>query len=239
VRWAALACVASSLALALGPAADLAAADQQIDAGPGTQYLTTSVTMAQGERLTFRNLDMTGHDVTARRLGADRRPLFGTPVLATGSTAFVGGSQYLTTGRYDFYCSVHPFMHGTLAVTAAGRPAKRPPGDSRAPGVAVEIVSGKIHDVARSGKLTISFHTDEGATVRLSGGERVGKRAFALLAASRQVAANRPVRLTLKLSSDGRKALAGARKAWFRVAAVTRDAAGNQGSGGARRTLGD
>jgi plastocyanin len=230
----ALAAAAVTLAL---PTAD-AAADQRIEAGPGTQYLTTSVTMAQGERLTFMNLDVTGHDVTARRLGADRRPLFSTPVQATGSTAFVDGSQYLTTGRYDFYCSVHPFMHGTLSVSAAGKPARRPAGDSRAPGIAVEIVSSKVRDVAKSGKLAVSFHTDEGATVKLSGSERVGKRTFTLAGTSRKVAANRPVRLSLKLSDKGRKALSGAHSATFRVAAVTRDAAGNQGSGAARRTLG-
>jgi hypothetical protein len=193
--------------------------------------------MAQGERLTFMNLDLTGHDVTAKRLGPGARPLFGTPVLATGSSAFVDGSQYLTFGSYAFYCSVHPFMHGTLTVTTAGKPAKRPGGDSRAPGIAVEIVSGSIGDVSKSGKLQVSFHTDEAASVKLSGSERVGKQSFTLSGSSRQVGANRPVRVALTLTSKGRKALSGARKATFSVTAMTRDAAGNQGSGGARRTL--
>jgi plastocyanin len=234
-RAGALCALAAAWAALALPTAD-AAADQRIEAGPGTQYLTTFVTMAQGERLTFLNLDVTGHDVTARKLRKGRA-LFGTPVLGTGSSAFVDGSQYLTSGQYAFYCSVHPFMQGTLTVTSAGKPAKRPGGDSRAPGIAIEIVSGKLADVQKSGKLQVSYHTDEAGSVRLSGTERVGKKSFALPKDSRQVAANRPVRLSLTLSSDARKALSGASKATFSISGVTRDAAGNQGSGAATRTL--
>ena len=60
LRVAAAACSAA-VAAVLGGASALA--DQQIAAGPGSRYLTTSVTMAQGERLTFANRDV------ARRLG--------------------------------------------------------------------------------------------------------------------------------------------------------------------------
>jgi plastocyanin len=227
---------AATLALAL--AAPAALADQQITAGPGTQYLTTSVTMNQGERLTFTNLDTTGHDVTAKALGPDGKPLFNTPVIGTGASAFVEGSQYLTTGDYEFICSIHPFMKGTLTVTAAGKPAPRPGGsDKRAPGIALEILSSRLKSVAKSGKLRISFNTDEPATVVLTGAARAGKRSFKLARASRQAPANRPVRVTLKLSNKARKALGKASKARFSVSATTRDAAGNQGSGGVTRTL--
>jgi plastocyanin len=228
--------VAALAALAL--AAPAASADQQIAAGPGTQYLTTSVTMDQGERLTFRNLDTTGHDVTARPLGVDGRPLFGTPVIGTGASAFVDGSQYLKTGSYDFYCSIHPFMTGTLHVTAAGKPAPRPNrSDTRAPGVAVEIVSSKLGKVAKSGKLQVSFHTDEAATVDLSGNARAGGKTYKLSKATRTVRANRPVRLALSLGTKAQEALKRASKATFKVFAKTRDKAGNRGSGSARRTL--
>jgi plastocyanin len=214
-----------------------AAADQEIAAGPGTQYLTTSVTMNQGERLTFRNLDTTGHDVTARKRGSDGRPLFSTPVIGTGSSALVEGSQYLTAGNYDFICSIHPFMEGELTVTSAGTPARRPGGDSRAPGIAIEIVSSSLGSVAKSGKLRVSFHTDERANVKLRGTARVGKKRFALTGASFRVPANRPVRASLGLSKKARAALRKAGKASFKVFAGTRDDAGNQGSGAARRTL--
>jgi len=224
-------------AAALGLLAPAATADQEIAAGPGTVYLTTSVTMAQGERLTFRNLDTTGHDVTSNGRRPGGRTLFQTPVIGTGSSALVEGSQYLTTGSYDFHCSVHPFMTGTLTVTSAGKPAKRPGGDSRAPGIAVEIVSSSLGPVEKSGKLRVSFHTDERATVALTGTERVGNSSFALAKGSFRVPANRPVTVSLALSKKGRKALGGTRKARFAVRAGTRDDAGNQGSGGASRTL--
>ncbi|MFL5779772.1 MAG: plastocyanin/azurin family copper-binding protein [Thermoleophilaceae bacterium] len=223
---------------ALALAAPAASADQQIAAGPGTQYLTTSVTMDQGERLTFRNLDTTGHDVTARLPGVDGKPLFKTPVIGTGSTAFVDGSQYLTTGSYDFYCSIHPFMTGTLHVTAAGKPAPRPARvDTRAPGVAVEIVSSKLGTVASSGKLRISFHTDERARVGISGSARAGGKTYKIAKLTRKVQANRPVQLGLTLTTKLQEALRRASKARFTVAVSTRDAAGNRGAGSARRTL--
>ena len=224
--------------VALALAAPAARADEQIEAGPGTRYLTTSPSIDQGERLTFTNLDTTGHDVTARKLGADGRPLFQTPVIGTGSSSFVVGSQYLTTGRYDFYCSVHPFMQGTLTVTSAGRPAPRPARqDTRAPGVAIEIVSSRLGKVKRSGKLRVSFHTDERATVRLRGSVRAGGRTYALSRTARSVRANRPATVELQLSDAARSALGRVSKALFKVYAATRDAAGNRGTGAARRTL--
>jgi plastocyanin len=230
----ALAVAAAALALA----APAAGADEQIEAGPGTQYLTTAPAIDQGERLTFRNLDVTGHDVTSRLIGLDGKPLFGTPVIGTGSSALVVGSQYLTTGSYDFYCSVHPFMRGTLTVTAAGKPVARPPRpDTRAPGVAVEIVSADLAEVAKSGRLRVSFHTDEAATVVASGSARAAGKTFKLAKVTRKAHANRPVRVALGLSGKGQEAMKRASKASFRVSVRTRDAAGNRGSGSARRTL--
>jgi plastocyanin len=230
----ALAAAVAALALA----APAASADEQIVAGPPTQYVTTSVTMDQGEHLTFRNADTTGHDVRARKAAPDGKPLFKTPVIGTGASAFVDGSQYLTTGDYDFYCSIHPFMTGTLHVTGAGKPAPRPGrSDTRAPGIAVEIVSSKLGKVAKSGKLQVSFHTDEAATVNLSGSFRAGGKTYKLSKATRTVRRNRPVQVALGMGSNAQQALKRASKATFKVFAKTRDKAGNRGSGSARRTL--
>src|SRR5918992_1543065 len=73
-------------------------ADERIQAGPSIRYTTPSVTVDQGERLTFQNLDVVGHDVTATQRGPDGRALFRTPVIGGGQEAFVEGSQFLTTG---------------------------------------------------------------------------------------------------------------------------------------------
>ncbi|HKP92161.1 MAG TPA: plastocyanin/azurin family copper-binding protein [Thermoleophilaceae bacterium] len=230
----ALAAAAATLALA----APAASADEQIAAGPGSQYLTTSVTIDQGERLTFQNVDTTGHDVTARLPGLDGKPLFGTPVIGTGGSAFVDGSQYLTTGDYDFLCSIHPFMTGTLHVTTGGKPVPRPARpDTRAPGVAVQIVSAKLGKVASSGKLQISFNTNEAATVGVSGSVKAGGKTFAIAKVTRQVQANRAIKLALALSTKAKDALKRASKATFKVSIATRDKAGNRGAGSAKRTL--
>jgi hypothetical protein len=159
-------------------------------------------------------------------------------VIGTGSSAFVDGSQYLTTGSYQYYCSVHPFMQGTLTVTSAGKPATPPPGSDRhAPAIAVEIVSGKLGGVQSSGKLKVSFHTDEAASVDLHGSVQVGQHTYVLGKASRTEQGNRPTSVSLTLSSKARQAVQKASKAVFKVGARTRDAAGNRGSGAAKRTL--
>ena len=230
----ALAAAGAVLALA----APAASADEEIAAGPPAQYITTSVTIDQGERLMFRNLDTTGHDVTAKLPGVDGKPLFGTPIIPTGASAFVDGSQYLTTGSYDFYCSIHPFMTGTLHVTSAGAPAPRPARpDTRAPGVAVQILSKKLGKVASSGRLRIAYYTNEAATVVTTGSVRTGGKTYKLGKSTRQVRANRPVQFGLALSAKAKQAVQSASKATFRVHAATRDKAGNRGGGGARRTL--
>jgi plastocyanin len=107
-----------------------ALADQEVVAGPGaatTGYANPKPTMAQGEKLTFTNNDIgIRHDVTAKKEGSDGKPLFKSDTIGSGS-AFVEGSQYLTTGTYDFYCTIHPgTMTGVLTVTSDGTPKPRP-----------------------------------------------------------------------------------------------------------------
>src|SRR6476661_8616767 len=98
----------TAAALLLWPVGALA--DQTIQAAPPDRFTTTVITMDQGERLSFHNGDTVGHDVTATATTTDGRPLFKTPTVASGKDAFVEGSQYLTEGHYDFYCSIHPNM---------------------------------------------------------------------------------------------------------------------------------
>jgi len=234
LRVASAAC-AAAVAAALGGASALA--DQQIAAGPGSRYLTTSVTMAQGERLTFANRDVASHDVTSKAGGPDGKPLFGTPAIGTGGTAPVEGSQYLSAGTYGFFCSIHPNMEGTLTVTSAGTPARRPAGDSRAPGISIRIASPDLPTVARKGKLAVKFVTDEAATVKLAATIRVGKRDFALKGPTREVDGDRTSSASLALSGKAKKAVAHAKKARVTVSATTQDASGNRGSGSTTRTL--
>src|SRR6476620_1973661 len=102
------------------------ASDQTITATPPNQFATTSVTIDQGDKVTFTNNDTVIHDVTARGKGSDGKPLFDSDTTSTGQSKPVKGAEHLTTGDYDFFCSIHPNMTGTLHVTSAGTPAQRP-----------------------------------------------------------------------------------------------------------------
>jgi plastocyanin len=78
----------------------------------------------QGE---VSQLQVTGssHNVTARETGPDGKPLFRSATISGGATP-VSGTQYLTAGAYQFFCSVHPTtMNGTLQVTSNGTPQAR------------------------------------------------------------------------------------------------------------------
>jgi glucose/arabinose dehydrogenase/plastocyanin len=87
-------------------------------AGPLAQtagFLTTSVTLTKGAKLTFANLDAVAHNVASVDLDKDGQRLFASSNVATGTTA-VEGTQNLDAGSYKFLCTVHPSMTGTLDV---------------------------------------------------------------------------------------------------------------------------
>src|SRR5215208_3028462 len=93
--------VATTTAAAMLLAAPAAIADEEIVGATPNRYSNPQVEIDQGERLTFRNTDFANHDVTSQAQG-----LFASETIGQGSTSFVEGSQYLTTGSYNFYCSI-------------------------------------------------------------------------------------------------------------------------------------
>jgi plastocyanin len=219
--------------LAIAPAAQGAT----IYAGPPSQFFTSSVTIDQGETVAFTNLDVIAHDVTAATKGADGKPLFSSPLGDPGSTADVAGTQYLTTGSYDFGCSIHPNMKGTITVTSAGAPAARPgtgsssspapqsapaASDTTKPKVSVHLVDTTLKAVRKRGALRVHVATDEAITIGLS--VKKGKTTFA--AATTKVGASGKT-IALKLTKAGRKL---ARKRSLRLSMTARaaDAANNK-----------
>ena len=93
--------------------------------GGGETYAQPTYDTDQGGVAQFQN-NGGSHNVTARQSGPDGRPLFLSATTTTG-TAPVNGTQYLTTGDYAFFCTVHPTtMQGTLRVTSAGTALARP-----------------------------------------------------------------------------------------------------------------
>jgi hypothetical protein len=93
----------------------------------GTGGPTPTFTMDQGDRPTFTDGGANQHNVTARQDGPDGKVLFSTPTLNGGQSATLDGTQYLTTGSYTFFCTIHPTqMQATLVVSGNGTPQARP-----------------------------------------------------------------------------------------------------------------
>ncbi|HWH44251.1 MAG TPA: plastocyanin/azurin family copper-binding protein [Thermoleophilaceae bacterium] len=233
-RRAGIGLVAGVAALA-APAA--ASADERIVAGAGNRYLTTAPSIDQGELLTFQNQDVARHDVTATQDGPDGKPLFASELIGQGQEVEVVGARYLTSGSYGFFCTIHPFMTGTLTVTSAGTPLPRPgggdggantppPADTTAPSVSVGV-GRKL----RRGRLPVVITTDEAARVTVTATARLGRRTVSLGRLTQSVGAARRTTFSIRLSSRARRALRGQRRVRVRASAVATDAAGNRGRG--------
>lgn len=104
--------------------------------GPGgflAGYLPPVVVTAPGEAITYANGDIAPHNFVA--LGSfipkkaakkaewcsaydkGKCPLFWSPTIGIGETTEVSGVERLKSGeQYEFYCSLHPNMKGTLIV---------------------------------------------------------------------------------------------------------------------------
>ncbi len=74
----------------------------------GFAFAPLTLTVSAGTTVTWTNRDEEPHTVAAND-GSFRSPGMGTG--ATFSHAFS------TAGRFDYVCSIHPMMHGTVVVT--------------------------------------------------------------------------------------------------------------------------
>ena len=228
----------------LGATAVPAFADETIRAGFPNRFTTPTPSMDQGEPLFFQNLDTNRHDVTATAKDPTdpSKPLFASATIGPNETVPVAGAQYLTAGSYDFICSVHPFMEGTLTVTSAGTPVPRPGGggggatDATAPTVRVRITSTKLRTVVRSGKLKVRVSSNESSAVNISARTRLRGRNVTIARGTATVSATTRT-VSLKLTSSARRALRRARRASISVTARATDAAGNAARARASRRL--
>ena len=93
--------------------------DQRIVAA-AFEYLPAEVTLTQGDLLEFTNLDVAPHDVMALDDGPDGKPLFSSNTISAGNTVPVERVDKLRPGVYDFTCTLHPSMLGTLFIESSG-----------------------------------------------------------------------------------------------------------------------
>jgi plastocyanin len=224
----------------LAVSAGVAWADATIYAGPPNQFFQGDVTIAQGEAVTFQNMDTVPHDVTAQSKGADGKPLFQSAQVGTGQSAPVEGVPYLTTGSYPYICSIHPFMKGTITVSSDGTPkprpgggsgggagtAQQPSGDTTAPSLTVKVLDTKRSKVRKRRSLQVSLTTNEPATVTVtasSGGKVLARGTSKLNKAGTK-------KLSIKLTKAGLKAAKSKKPVSVTVTADGKDGAGNASS---------
>jgi plastocyanin len=205
--------------LAVLVAAPVARADERVIAAPlSSGFLTPNVTIDQGEKLTFLNPDVAPHDVTSVEEG-----LFSSETVSTGTETPVNGADSLPAGTYDFICSVHPYMTGTLTVGSGGSGGGGHSGhDMKAPKVSVKALDKKVADVLDAGALGLQVRSNEPATVR-----PVAAVGRTKVAKGRATLGSGTSRMRAKLTSKGERLLRDAGKVELEVTLVAADAAGN------------
>jgi plastocyanin len=237
----ALPAVAALAMLVLAPAAQ---ADETVYAVPVDRYSSSVITIDQGEALFFRNADLNRHDLVSKAQSGGK-PIFSTPLLSTGGEAVVQGVQQLKGGNYEFFCTVHTYMTGTLTVTGAGAPAPPPGGggggggggDTTAPTVSVKVVDSSVSKVVKNRKLRVDVTTNEGGNATLSATTRQGKKTVTIAKGTKGFARAGRATVALALTKAGQKALKGRKSAAVLVQVHQADAAGNTGRGRGSRTL--
>lgn len=215
--------------LALAPAAS---AKGQITAVAPNTYLTTEVTIDQGERVTFTNFDAAEHDVLARDAGPDGKPLFRSELTGFGSSTPVEGTEYLTTGSYPFLCSLHPQMEGTLNVSSAGEPVPRPGAKTT---LKLRVLDKRLSRVKKQRALRVRVTTSAAATVRMTARAKGKRKAFAKGTTKLGGANTKTARLPL--TRAGRRLVKRGRRITVTVTAKAKDGAGKTTKKSAKTTL--
>jgi hypothetical protein len=218
--WLRLSAALAAIA-AFALAAAYALGDEVIGSSPTCcSYSAPTFTITAGQVAQFHNGTVGGgiyggvsHSVLANDTNTlHGQPLFASPIISSGQTAAVQGTQYLAPGDYVFHCAVHgPVMSAALHV-AGGAPLARPR-------LGLAIASVKLDAARRTGKLRVRV-SDRGSDAR-------GVRLSATIARHHlrgapalNVAAGSTARTTLRLSKATREALARRAKAKARVEAT-------------------
>ena len=226
--------IAALATLALAPAAR---ADETIYAVPVDRYSSSVVTVDQGEALIFRNADLNRHDLVSKQQ-AGGKPLFSTPLLSTGGEALVQGVQQLKGGNYEFFCTIHTYMTGTLTVTGAGTPAPAPgPSDTTPPKVTVRVLDSSVSKVVKNGKLRVELTSDEAGNGSVQASIKKGSKTLVIARGTRGFPRPGKATVALPLTKGGKSELRKRKSAAVTVLAQVKDGSGNDGRGTGKRTL--
>jgi plastocyanin len=105
-----LALTAGSLALMVGIGAGPALAADRIVTISGFSYSPNTVTVNVGDTVTWTNQDASAHTATSSGN-------FNTGNIAQNASKSV---TFNSAGTFDYICTIHPTMQGTVVVRAAG-----------------------------------------------------------------------------------------------------------------------
>ncbi|MGH7050987.1 MAG: cupredoxin domain-containing protein [Acetobacteraceae bacterium] len=94
-------------ALAIAPAGAMAA-DAQVVIDQH-MFMPATITIHPGDKVTWVNKDGDPHSVFSN----DRGKMFHSDVLDTGQSFSLA---FANPGTFGYYCSVHPYMQGTIVV---------------------------------------------------------------------------------------------------------------------------
>ena len=228
--------IAVVVTLILALAAGVAYADQTIYAAPQDQFVGGDITIAQGEKVTFTNADVAAHDVTANAKGPDGKPVFASPLTGPGQSNAVAGTEYLTTGKYDYICTIHNNMKGTITVSSSGTPAQRPgsggggspppsssQSDTTPPSVTVKLLDTRRSAVRKRRALQLSVTVSEGSVIAFNA--RSGK--ITVASGNQRFEKSGTRKVSVKLTKAGLRLVKHSGTVRVTVSAHATDAAGN------------
>jgi plastocyanin len=209
------------LAVLVGAAAlavPAAASGAQISAGPApVSYSNPNIEIDQGEQVSFLNLDLTApHDVTSIDVGSGAKPLFASETVGFLTEVPVVGAEALAPGSYDYLCSIHTFMTGSITVRGAGS------GGGAGPSLKLRALDRRLAKVERAGALRIETKLSKAATVTVVA--RAGK---AKVAYAKKKLGKGTDSLKAKLTSKGERLVSKADRLALELSARATDASGN------------
>jgi plastocyanin len=98
---------------ATGPTIDIPAGA----ATPGNPpYVPAELSVPKGETVTVVNSDNAPHTATSGNGPEDAGQAFDTSLIMVGASGTIDTTA-MDAGEYPYFCTVHPFMKGTLTVT--------------------------------------------------------------------------------------------------------------------------
>ena len=109
--------LAVAAVVAVATAVPAAAATPRVVGSAFDRFVPADQAIERGDSLTLVNLEASPHDIVSVDVGDDGRPLFESGLVSRpGDTSVVAGVESLEPGIYQFYCSVHEQMTGTVSV---------------------------------------------------------------------------------------------------------------------------